>query len=153
MKAEGVISQDNRPFKGKPRAKQVVNIDRIPGSNSTASTLFGDEALRVESNPDYIFRKVKLARCRWSPTGLWILAANKTRSNEYPTWRISWCISLKIVSRFQKNSGVASTVSLSSQIFLSEGISRCWLTRCFIASASRSYTSTWKALWLALGQQ
>ena len=30
LKGEGVISQDNRPFKGKPRAKQVVNIDRIP---------------------------------------------------------------------------------------------------------------------------
>lgn len=58
MKAEGVISQDNRPFKGKPRAKQVVNIDRIPSSNSATPILFGDEALRVESNPDFIFRKV-----------------------------------------------------------------------------------------------
>jgi actin-related protein len=58
MKAEGIISPDNRPFKGKPRAKQVVNIDRIPNYSPDSTTLYGEEALRVESNPDFIFRKV-----------------------------------------------------------------------------------------------
>jgi len=47
LKTEGVISLDNRPFKGKPRAKQVVNIERLPGCNISSSVLFGDEALRV----------------------------------------------------------------------------------------------------------
>lgn len=47
LKSEGVISLDNRPFKGKPRAKQVVNIDRIPPCNPNAPFLYGDEALRV----------------------------------------------------------------------------------------------------------
>jgi hypothetical protein len=42
LKAESVISQDNRPFKGKPRAKQVVNIDRIPNFNQSNPILFGD---------------------------------------------------------------------------------------------------------------
>lgn len=41
MKAEGVISPDNRPFKGKPRAKQVVNIDRIPICTGDSNTLYG----------------------------------------------------------------------------------------------------------------
>ena len=58
MKEEGVISHDNRPFKGKPRAKQVVNIDRIPNYNPSNTTLYGEEALRVEFNPDFIFRKI-----------------------------------------------------------------------------------------------
>ena len=48
MKSEGVISLDNKPFKGKPRAKQIINIDRIPNSNYQVQMLFGDEALRVE---------------------------------------------------------------------------------------------------------
>jgi hypothetical protein len=69
LKTEGVISLDNRPFKGKPRAKQVVNIDRVPPCNATAACLFGDEALRVESHPDYIFRKVWHRLDRLSPTG------------------------------------------------------------------------------------
>jgi hypothetical protein len=38
---------DNRPFKGKPRAKQVVNIDRLPQFNQSNNALYGDEALRV----------------------------------------------------------------------------------------------------------
>lgn len=42
LKTEGVISLDNRPFKGKPRAKQVVNIDRIAPCNLNAPILFGD---------------------------------------------------------------------------------------------------------------
>jgi len=48
LKSEGTISIDNKPFKGKPRAKQVVNIDRIPEYNPDHTSLFGDEALRVE---------------------------------------------------------------------------------------------------------
>jgi len=60
LKAEGVISADNRPFKGKPRAKQVVNFDRIPNSNQQAPALYGDEALRVEFNANYNFRRVQL---------------------------------------------------------------------------------------------
>ena len=60
LKTEGVISQDNRPFKGKPRAKQVVNIDRIPNFNQSSPILYGDEALRVEFNPNFIFRKVPI---------------------------------------------------------------------------------------------
>ena len=47
LKGEGVISLDNRPFKGKPRAKQVVNIERVPPCNFSLPCLFGDEALRV----------------------------------------------------------------------------------------------------------
>lgn len=58
LKQEGVISPDNRPFKGKPRAKQVVGIERIPPHNAGSPALFGDEALRVEDNAGYIFRKV-----------------------------------------------------------------------------------------------
>lgn len=42
LKNEGVISVDNKPFKGKPRAKQVVNIDRIPNYNQSHNTLYGD---------------------------------------------------------------------------------------------------------------
>lgn len=53
-----MISLDNRPFKGKPRAKQVVNIDRIPPPNPQSMFLFGDEALWAEHNPNYTFRKV-----------------------------------------------------------------------------------------------
>ena len=58
LKSEGVISLDNKPFKGKPRAKQIINIDRIPNSSIHSQTLFGDEALKVEYNPNFIFRKV-----------------------------------------------------------------------------------------------
>jgi hypothetical protein len=58
LKSEGIISQDNRPFKGKPRAKQVINIDRIPDYNQASTVLYGEEALRVEADPNWIFRKV-----------------------------------------------------------------------------------------------
>lgn len=42
LKAEGVISPDNRPFKGKPRAKQVVNVERIPTYTPGSTTLYGE---------------------------------------------------------------------------------------------------------------
>lgn len=41
LKGEGIISPDNKPFKGKPRAKQVVIIDRIPECNKESSVLYG----------------------------------------------------------------------------------------------------------------
>lgn len=42
LKSEGVISADNRPFKGKPRAKHIVSIDPIPKANPLAPALYGD---------------------------------------------------------------------------------------------------------------
>jgi hypothetical protein len=42
LKIEGVIAQDNRTLKGKPRSKQVVTVDKIPSFRPDADTLYGE---------------------------------------------------------------------------------------------------------------
>jgi len=58
LKIEGVVAQDNRTLKGKPRSKQIVNIDKVPDFKPNADTLYGEEALWVENDQNYVFRKV-----------------------------------------------------------------------------------------------
>ncbi len=53
------MAQDNRTLKGKPKTKQVVSVDEIPLFRPDAQTLYGEEALWVEKDPNYIFRKVR----------------------------------------------------------------------------------------------
>jgi hypothetical protein len=36
------VAADNRTLKGKPRSKQVVNIDKIPDFRPDADTLYGE---------------------------------------------------------------------------------------------------------------